>query len=114
MTFAILFWIAIVIGVLVASYGVLCMRYGTSPQAPVFGIIALIFGVAVIGLALLATASGASASTERPSFIEAMESAFGMHPGARKPVMQCQCSIEYLGTKAQGGNVYAVLIKKLD
>ena len=64
-------------------------------------------------LVSLASASGAMASPH-DGFIQAMEASFGMHPGAKKPVMQCQCSIEYLGTKSQGGSVYAVLIKKLD
>lgn len=113
MTFTILFCLSIIIGLLVAIYGLLCMRYGTSPQAPLVGIIALIFGIAVIGLALLASATGASASP-RDGFIQAMEAAFGVVPGAKKPMMQCQCSIEYLGTKSQGKNIYAVLIKKLD
>jgi hypothetical protein len=53
-------------------------------------------------------------SAPRDGFILAMEQAFGVVPGIKKPVMQCQCSVEYIGTKAQGGGIYAVLIKKLD
>ena len=53
-------------------------------------------------------------SAPRDGFIVAMEQAFGIAPGAKKPVMQCQCSVEYLYTRRQSSDVYAVYIKKLD
>ena len=57
---------------------------------------------------------GVATASTHDSFIKAMEAAFGVAPGVKKPLMQCQCSVEYLGTRPQGGGVYAVLIKKLD
>lgn len=50
----------------------------------------------------------------RDGFIVAMEQVFGVAPGVKKPVMQCQCSVEYLYTRRVSGKVYAVYIEKLD
>jgi len=54
------------------------------------------------------------ARPQKDSFVHTMESILGVVPGSRKPILQCQCSIEYVGTEIRSRNLYAVLIRKLD
>ena len=54
------------------------------------------------------------AHPQRDAFVRTMESVLGVVPGSRKPILQCQCSIEYVGTEMRSRNLYAVLIRKLD
>lgn len=67
----------------------------------------------ILGLMLASAAAEASSQFSTDAFIRSMETMFGK-PGTRKPVVQCQCSLEYLGTKSEGRGVYAVYLKKLD
>lgn len=56
----------------------------------------------------------AQAKTSTDSFVRTMESVLGMSPGKTKPILQCQCSIKYVGTEIRPGHEYAVIIRKLD
>ena len=107
------FWFSLGLSVMLFAWGFQQMRYGITPLDAYIGVFKVVTGLILFGLLFIAFAVGAMASP-RDIFILQMESAFGMSPGAKKPVMQCQCSVEYLGTQARGGNIYAVLIKKLD
>jgi xanthosine utilization system XapX-like protein len=109
----IFFWLSLGIGLLLMAWGFMQMRNGTSPRDAYVGLVKIILGLALVIVIWAAFAVGAMAAT-RSSFVAAMEQAFQMAPGGRRVVPQCQCSIEYLGTRPQGGDVYAVMIKKLD